>query len=209
MLLLFKGAPAAVTATIAGIGAVAAAGSTVSATIAGVGQLNAPTSIELMISATCAGVGGVVGISQGFLTRTASVDGAGNIAAFGGFGAVNLLAGIGGVTATVGSFFDGGAVTLAGVGAVIGAALHVIPATLIAGAGALSAVPIISGGTISAAASLDGLGTLTGAIPVQTALVRVDGQGGLSATGGVFNIPIPVESIRFEHQSRNIRFTHL
>lgn len=208
MLLLFKGAPAAVTATLAGIGAVAAVGSTVSATIAGVGQLNAPTSIELMISATCAGTGGVVGISQGFVTRTAAIDGGGTIAAFGGFGAVNLLAGIGGVTATVGSFFDGGAVTLNGVGAVIGAALQVIPATLIAGTGAISAVPIISGGTISAAASLNGIGSLTGAIPIQTALVTVDGQGDIAATGGVFVVPIPVESIRFEHQSRSIRFTH-
>jgi len=184
MLLLLKGASGTLTATIAGVGAVVASGSTVSATLAGRGDLIPPESIELMISADIAGVGGVLAISQGFLSRSASVDGIGIVTAFGGFGATLTLAGMGGVTGTVGSFFDGGAVALAGTGAVSAAAQHVIPSTLIAGTGAVAASPIISGGTISSAAVVAGTGSVSASTPLLTAVLTLDGQGGIQATGG-------------------------
>lgn len=204
MLLLFKGASATLTATIAGIGAVVASGSTVSATCAGVGTLNAPNSIELMVSVNCAGVGGVLAIPQGFLTRTALVDGQGNVVSFGGFGSIITVAGIGGVTATVGSFFDGGVLTINGVGTAIGTGRPVPPATLIAGLGNLTAIPIISGGTISSAAQINGLGGISASFPVLAASVIANGQGDVQGTGGLA-IPILATQMRLSFAADEIR----
>lgn len=206
MLLFFKGTSATITATIAGIGAVVATGSTVTATCAGVGALNAPTSVELMVSASCAGVGGVIAIPTGFLTRSATVDGQGNVVAFGGFGSVVNVPGIGGVTATVGSFFDGGALTINGVGAAVGAGRPVPPATLIAGFGSVTAVPIISGGTVSSAAQINGFGALSVTFPALVATVLADGSGDVQATGG-FGIQPLATQMRLSFSADEIRVT--
>jgi len=205
MLLLLRGTPGTLTATIAGIGAVVASGSTVSATIAGMGSVGLPESIELMVFADIGGVGGVTAISQGFLTRTATVAGEGSVVAFGGYGATLNFSGIGGVTATVGSFFDGGAVTLAGIGTVSGAGVFT-SAAFLAGFGSLSAIPVISGGTISSAATVAGIGIVTGAIPIQMAIGSLEGMGDILAIPSV-GVPNLATQMRLSFGADDMRLT--
>lgn len=203
MLLIFRGVPATLTATVAGIGGIIASGSTVSATVGGIGAVNAPTSIELQVFATVQGTGTITAIPQGFLTRTATVDGTGSIAAFGGFGDVLAVAGLGGVTATVGSFFDGGALSISGSGAV-SAAGQFASTALVAGVGAVSAVPTISGGTLSLSATVAGRGDFAVSRPVLSALAIVDGSGGIQAAGSLA-IPTLATQMRLSFSADEMR----
>jgi hypothetical protein len=183
MLLFFRGASATLTASIIGVGTVAATGSQVTASCLGTGLFTAPTSIEFQVSGSCLGTGLVTAISSGFLSRTAFVDGTGLVSAFGGYGETATITGTGLVSATVGSFFDGGAVSVTGTGSVTAAGSFGDIPLFIGGSGSVTGIPTITGGTITVSATAQGIGLCSASMPLLIEQASLMGTGTVTATG--------------------------
>lgn len=204
MLLLFKpavGSPAAAIGITCGL---VAAGSLATAAIGISLTLNAPTSIELQVTAVPDIHFGLSGISIGFLTRTASVGMQLGIQAAGGFGGTASPSILMGLSGTVGSFFDGGAVTLGTVFGLSGATAPSVAASLPINF-AIVGVPTITGGTVTPSAStgivlgLAGMPILVGRATADIALT-VNGVGVILAPP-----PVTIASMALSFESDTMR----
>jgi len=184
MLLLLRSATGGpVTAALTGVGGLSATGSSVSAALTGVGAFTVSGSVELNLFASLDGVGGLVGISQGFQTRTAAITGQGDLNALGGFSGVANFAGLGGLSGTVGSTLQGTA-SLSGAGFLAdGGIARADTTSILAGQGSLTGTGNVSGGTVTPSAALSANGSLTVTTPLFVAVINLGGAGALAGTG--------------------------
>lgn len=152
MLLLFKPAVTLPAASLGIVLGLSGAGSGVTATLTTNIGLTAPTSIELRVNVTPDIHLGLVGIPVGFKSGVANIPLQIGINSKGGFGEVATPAILMGLSGTVGSFFDGGNVTLGTALGLSGNAAPSVNATPTIKLG-ITGTPTVSDGTVTPTAT--------------------------------------------------------
>jgi hypothetical protein len=180
LLLLRSPATGPVSATLTAQGGLTASGSTGAIALSGVGGLTLGD-IELYIFATFDGQGTLQALPAGTAVRSASLTATGDLLAFGGYAGSANLSGLGTLSGTVGTVFQGNAI-LSGTGAITGVLRYIAIATL-SGRGTLSAVGVVTGGVVTPNAVLAGVGNLTVTGAVLGVNARLNGTGDLSGFG--------------------------
>lgn len=207
MLLLFKPAVAATQANL-GLNLGLSGTTGISATIGFTVDVVAPTSIELMVVDIQDIRIGLVGISSGFLSRTANLTLNADMTARGGYGANASLSTQYGLSGTVGSFFDGiGSLGITfGISGDGGSRASASSIGMVLG---LAGAPTISGGTLNASANVSTIFALSGAAGMtERASIAMHYEITGVGTGSVAPPPPSptINHIRFDAEPDHITF---
>jgi hypothetical protein len=181
MLLLLK-SPASVNpaGALTATGSLNATGSTGSVNLSGTGSL-ALANFELHVFGIFSGAGDLQALPQNFRTGFGSLTANGDLQGTPGFGPTAVLAGLGNLSGTVGTVFQGIAALNAQGG--LTAAGRIISSAQLTGLGKLAAVGAVSGGIVTPTAVLAAVGALTVTGTVLSITASLDGQGDLQGAG--------------------------